>query len=448
MNGKPVQITETVLRDGPQSIVATRLRIGDIIPVLERMDEAGYHAVEAWGGATFDACLRFLDEDPWERLRVLRRYLKKTPIQMLLRGQNLLGYNHYADDVVTEFVKRSADNGVSIIRVFDALNDVRNLETSFKAVEGTGAHVQGALVYTTSPYHQPEDFLRVAQEMVQLGAHSIAIKDMAGLLSPYAAEKLVRQLKASLTVPVELHTHCTTGLGPMTLLKGIEAGVDIIDTALSPFGGMTSQPPTESMVAALQESPRDTGLSLAKLNDLAEYFSGVKKKIVEEFKVNPYFDVNPSVLTYQVPGGMLSNLKNQMKGMGIGDKLDEVLKEMPQVRADLGYPPLVTPTSQIVGSMAVLNVALGRYKMIPMEVKDLIRGRYGRTPAQVNPEVKKLAIGEAPVIDHRPADDIAPQLAAMREKLDAAGFPGLSMEDLLSYAVFPDVALEYFRKHR
>ncbi|MDD7379791.1 MAG: pyruvate carboxylase subunit B [Succiniclasticum sp.] len=448
MNGKPVQITETVLRDGPQSIVATRLRIGDIIPVLERMDEVGYHAVEAWGGATFDACLRFLDEDPWERLRVLRRYLKKTPIQMLLRGQNLLGYNHYADDVVTEFVKRSADNGVSIIRVFDALNDVRNLETSFKAVEGTGAHVQGALVYTTSPYHQPEDFLRVAQEMVQLGAHSIAIKDMAGLLSPYAAEKLVRQLKASLTVPVELHTHCTTGLGSMTLLKGIEAGVDIIDTALSPFGGMTSQPPTESMVAALQESPRDTGLSLAKLNDLAEYFSGVKKKIVEEFKVNPYFDVNPSVLTYQVPGGMLSNLKNQMKGMGIGDKLDEVLKEMPQVRADLGYPPLVTPTSQIVGSMAVLNVALGRYKMIPMEVKDLIRGRYGRTPAQVNPEVKKLAIGEAPVIDHRPADDIAPQLAAMREKLDAAGFPGLSMEDLLSYAVFPDVALEYFRKHR
>lgn len=448
MNGKPVQITETVLRDGPQSIVATRLRIGDIIPVLERMDEVGYHAVEAWGGATFDACLRFLDEDPWERLRVLRRYLKKTPIQMLLRGQNLLGYNHYADDVVTEFVKRSADNGVSIIRVFDALNDVRNLETSFKAVEGTGAHVQGALVYTTSPYHQPEDFLRVAQEMVQLGAHSIAIKDMAGLLSPYAAEKLVRQLKASLTVPVELHTHCTTGLGPMTLLKGIEAGVDIIDTALSPFGGMTSQPPTESMVAALQESPRDTGLSLAKLNDLAEYFSGVKKKIVEEFKVNPYFDVNPSVLTYQVPGGMLSNLKNQMKGMGIGDKLDEVLKEMPQVRADLGYPPLVTPTSQIVGSMAVLNVALGRYKMIPMEVKDLIRGRYGRTPAQVNPEVKKLAIGEDPVIDHRPADDIAPQLDAMREKLDAAGFPGLSMEDLLSYAVFPDVALEYFRKHR
>ena len=379
---------------------------------------------------------------------MLRRYLKKTPIQMLLRGQNLLGYNHYADDVVTEFVKRSADNGVSIIRVFDALNDVRNLETSFKAVEGTGAHVQGALVYTTSPYHQSEDFLRVAQEMVQLGAHSIAIKDMAGLLSPYAAEKLVRQLKASLTVPVELHTHCTTGLGAMTLLKGIEAGVDIIDTALSPFGGMTSQPPTESMVAALQESPRDTGLSLAKLNDLAEYFSGVKKKIVEEFKVNPYFDVNPSVLTYQVPGGMLSNLKNQMKGMGIGDKLDEVLKEMPQVRADLGYPPLVTPTSQIVGSMAVLNVALGRYKMIPMEVKDLVRGRYGRTPAQVNPEVKKLAIGEAPVIDHRPADDIAPQLAAMREKLDAAGFPGLSMEDLLSYAVFPDVALEYFRKHR
>lgn len=448
MNVQPVQITETVLRDGPQSLVATRLRIEDIVPALERMDEVGYHAIEAWGGATFDACLRFLDEDPWERLRMLRSYLKKTPIQMLLRGQNLLGYNHYADDVVTEFVKRSVANGVSIIRVFDALNDVRNLETSFKAVEGTGAHIQGALVYTTSPYHQPEDFLRVAQEMVALGAHSIAIKDMAGLLSPYAAEKLVRQLKTSLTVPVELHTHCTTGLGSMTLLKSIEAGVDIIDTALSPFGGMTSQPSTEAMVATLQESSRDTGLSLTKLNELAEYFSGVKKKIVEEFKVNPYFDVNPSVLTYQVPGGMLSNLKNQMKDMGIGDKLDEVLKEMPQVREDLGYPPLVTPTSQIVGSMAVLNVALGRYKMIPMEVKDLIRGRYGRTPAQVNPAVKKLAIGETPVIDHRPADDIAPQLTSMREKLDAAGFSGLSMEDLLSYAVFPDVALEYFRKHR
>lgn len=445
---KPVQITETVLRDAHQSLLATRMRIEDMLPALEQLDEVGYHALEAWGGATFDACLRFLDEDPWERLRTLKKHLVKTPIQMLLRGQNLLGYNHYADDVVTEFVKRSAANGVSIIRVFDALNDIRNLETSFKAVKGTGAHVQGALVYTTSPYHRPEDFARLAEEMVQLGADSICIKDMAGLLTPYGAEKLIRSLKASVSVPIELHTHCTTGLGDMTVLKAVEAGVDIVDTALSPFAGMTSQPGTEPLVAALQESPRGTGLSLERLSRLAEYFSGVKGKIREEFKLNPYFDQNPDVLKYQVPGGMLSNLKNQMKEMGIADKLDEVLKEMPQVRQELGYPPLVTPTSQIVGSMAVLNVALGRYKMIPREVKDLIRGRYGKTPGPIDPDVQKAAIGDERVIGHRPADDIPPQLEMLREKLAAEGFAQLGTEDLLSYAVFPEVALQYFRSHR
>ena len=445
---KPVQITETVLRDAHQSLLATRMRIEDMLPALEQLDEVGYHALEAWGGATFDACLRFLDEDPWERLRTLKKHLVKTPIQMLLRGQNLLGYNHYADDVVTEFVKRSAANGVSIIRVFDALNDIRNLETSFKAVKGTGAHVQGALVYTTSPYHRPEDFARLAEEMVQLGADSICIKDMAGLLTPYGAEKLIRSLKASVSVPIELHTHCTTGLGDMTVLKAVEAGVDIVDTALSPFAGMTSQPGTEPLVAALQESPRATGLSLERLSRLAEYFSGVKGKIREEFKLNPYFDQNPDVLKYQVPGGMLSNLKNQMKEMGIADKLDEVLKEMPQVRKELGYPPLVTPTSQIVGSMAVLNVALGRYKMIPREVKDLIRGRYGKTPGPIDPDVQKAAIGDERVIGHRPADDIPPQLEMLREKLAAEGFAQLGTEDLLSYVVFPEVALQYFRSHR
>ncbi len=405
---KPLKITETVLRDGPQSLVATRMRVQDMIPVLEKLDNVGYHAIEAWGGATFDACLRFLDEDPWGRLRILRHRMPNTPIQMLLRGQNLLGYNHYADDVVSEFIKKSVENGVSIIRVFDALNDTRNLETSFKAGKKAGAHMQGALVYTTSPYHKPEDFVRLAKEMVQMGADSICIKDMAGLLSPYGAENLIKALKKEIAVPLELHNHCTTGLGHMTALKAAEAGVDILDTALAPFSGTTSQ----------------------------------------EFHVNPNFNVNPKVLLYQIPGGMLSNLRSQMAGMGIGDKLDEVLKEMPQVREDLGYPPLVTPTSQIVGSMAVMNVAMGRYKMIPREVKELIRGRYGKTAGPINPEVRKLAIGDEPVIDHRPADDIKPQLKTMRDRLDEAGYPGLSVEDVLSYALFPDVALNYFRSHR
>ncbi len=445
---KPLKITETVLRDGPQSLVATRMRVQDMIPVLEKLDDVGYHAIEAWGGATFDACLRFLDEDPWSRLRILRHRMPKTPIQMLLRGQNLLGYNHYADDIVSEFIKKSVENGVSIIRVFDALNDTRNLETSFRAGKEAGAHMQGALVYTTSPYHKPQDFLQLAKEMVQMGADSICIKDMAGLLTPYAAETLVKQLKKELEVPLELHNHCTTGLGHMTALKAAEAGVDIIDTALSPFSGTTSQPSTEAMVATVAEGPRSTGLDLMQLNELAEYFSGVKTKIIHEFHVNANFDLNPKVLIYQIPGGMLSNLRNQMAGMGIEDKLDDVLKEMPQVRKDLGYPPLVTPTSQIVGSMAVMNVAMGRYKMIPREVKELIRGRYGKTPGPINQEVKKQAIGDEPVIDHRPADDIKPQLFAMRDRLDEAGFPGLSTEDVLSYALFPEVALSYFRSHR
>lgn len=447
-NTNPVKIVETVLRDGPQSILATRMRISDMLPVLEQMDDVGYHAIEAWGGATFDSCLRFLDEDPWERLRTLKKHLPKTPIQMLLRGQNILGYNHYADDVVTEFVKRSVANGVSVLRIFDALNDVRNLETAMRAAKESGAHVQGALVYTISPYHKPEDFLRVAKDLVQMGADSICIKDMSGLLSPYGAEKLVKTLKSELHVPLELHTHFTSGMGDMTYLKAIEAGVDIIDTALSPLSCRTSQPCTESMIATLKESPRDTGIELDKVYALADYFKGVKKRVAEEFNLNTNIDIDPKVLTFQIPGGMLSNLMNQMKEMGIADKYDQMLEEMPRVRADLGYPSLVTPTSQIVGSMAVLNVALGRYKMIPKEVKDLIRGKYGRTPGPVNPEVQKLAIGETPVIDHRPADDIAPQLEEMKDRLAKAGYPNASIEDILSYASFPDVAISYFNKHR
>ena len=448
MEKRPLQITETVLRDAHQSLVATRMRTGDMIPVLEDLDKVGYHAIEAWGGATFDSCLRFLDEDPWERLRTLRKHLKNTPIQMLLRGQNLLGYNHYPDDVVREFVRLSVENGVSIIRIFDALNDVRNLEVSMDAAKKAGAHAQGTLIYTVSPYTRPEDYLKLARQLVDMGADSICIKDMAGLITPYVAYELVKALKEEIDLPLELHTHCTCGLAQMSYLKAIEAGVDIVDTALSPFSGATSQPSTESLVAALQGTDRATGLDVNRLNDLADYFKAVKGKIIREFNLDPVTSINPKVLTYQIPGGMLSNLMNQMKTMGIEDRLDKVLEEMPKVRAELGYPPLVTPTSQIVGSMALMNVAVGRYKMSPMEVKDLIRGRYGRTPGPISPEVRKLAIGDQPVIDHRPADDLAPQLDAMWAKLQEKGFTGLSREDLLSYILFPEVALSYFEKHR
>lgn len=445
MNTTPVKIVETVLRDGHQSLAATRMRITDMVPVLEELDDMGYYALEAWGGATFDACLRFLDEDPWERLRTLKKHLPKTPIQMLLRGQNILGYSHYADDVVKEFVKRSVDNGVSIIRIFDALNDTRNMECSMRAAKEAGAHVQGAFVYTISPYHKDEDFLKVAQELVQMGADSICIKDMAGLLSPYNAEKLVRTLKSQLTVPIDIHTHFTSGMGDMTYLKAIEAGVDMIDTALSPFAQSTGQPSTEAIVATLQGQPRDTGIELTKLHKAADYFRGVKTQLVKDFGLNDNIPIDPKVLTFQIPGGMLSNLLNQMKEMGSADKYPELLEEMPRVRTELGYPPLVTPTSQIVGSMAALNVTLGRYKMIPNEVKDLVRGKYGRTPAPIDPEVKKLAIGDEPQIDHRPADDIAPQMESLKAKLAAAGYPNADIDDVLSYALFPDVALAYFK---
>ena len=448
MSNKPLKIVETVLRDGHQSLAATRMRISDMLPVLEKIDDIGYHAVEAWGGATFDSCLRFLNEDPWERLRTLKKHLPKTPIQMLLRGQNVLGYNHYADDVVTEFVKRSVDNGVSIIRIFDALNDTRNLECAMKAAKAAGAHVQGYIVYTISPYHKDSDFVNLGKELVQMGADSICIKDMAGLLRPFAAESLVRSLKAELNVPIDLHTHFTSGMGDMTYLKAVEAGVDIIDTALSPFSVATSQPCTESIVATLEGHPRDTGLKLTALHDLADHFKQVKASLTNDFKLNTNIPIDPKVLTFQIPGGMLSNLLNQMKEMGVADKYEQLLEEMPRVRADLGYPPLVTPTSQIVGSMAVMNVTFGRYKMIPREVKDLILGKYGRTPAPINEEIKKMAIGNTPQIDHRPADDIPPQMEKLTQQLAEAGYPNASVEDVLSYASFPEVALNFFKNNR
>ena len=448
MNNKPVKIVETVLRDGHQSLAATRMRITDMIPVLEQLDEAGYHALEAWGGATFDSCLRFINEDPWERLRTFRKHLKKTPIQMLLRGQNVLGYNHYADDVVTEFVNRSVDNGVGVIRIFDALNDVRNLEVAMKAAKAAGAHVQGAFVYTISPYHKQENFLQVARELVQLGADSICIKDMSGLLAPYTAYDLVKALKADIQVPIELHTHYTSGMASMTYLKAIEAGVDIVDCALSPFAMGTAQPATEAIVAALEGTEWETGIKKEQLYPIADHFRGVKKELAETFKLNTAIDIDTKVLTFQIPGGMLSNLLNQMKEQGMADRYPELLEEMPRVRADLGYPPLVTPTSQITGSMAAFNVMLGRYKVVPREIKDIVRGKYGRTPAPIDPEFRKLIVGDEPIITHRPADDIAPQLDNLRKELAEQGYPNASMEDVLSYALFPEVALQFFQNNR
>ncbi|WP_293736699.1 pyruvate carboxylase subunit B [Phascolarctobacterium succinatutens] len=448
MANKPVKIVETVLRDGHQSIAATRMRIVDMLPVLEKIDNAGYHAVEAWGGATFDSCLRFLHEDPWQRLRLLKKNLPHTPIQMLLRGQNVLGYTNLADDVVSEFVKRSVDNGVSIIRIFDALNDTRNLETAMRATKEAGGHAQGCIVYTISPYHKDADFVKLGKELVQMGADSICIKDMAGLLRPYEAYNLVKALKAEINVPIDLHTHFTSGMGDMTYMKAIEAGVDIVDTALSPFSCSTSQPCTESLVAALQGSAYDTGINLPLLHDLADYFKGVKKDLVEDFNLNTNIPIDPKVLTFQIPGGMLSNLLNQMKEMGVADKYPQLLEEMPRVRAELGYPPLVTPTSQIVGTMAVLNVAVGRYKMIPREVKDLVAGKYGRTPAPIDPEIKRLVIGEAEPVTCRPADLIEPQLEKFRARLAEDGYPNASTEDLLSYISFPEVAKAFFSRNR
>ena len=436
-----VKITETVLRDGHQSIAATRMRINQMIPVLESMDEVGYHAIECWGGATFDSCMRFLDEDPWERLRTLKRYIKKTPLQMLFR------YRHYADDMVYEFVNRAVDNGIDIIRVFDALNDSRNLESAIKAGKDTkSVHVQGAMVYTISPIHTLESFTKGAVELQEMGVDSLCIKDMSGLLAPYDAYNLVRMLKKHLHIPIELHTHCTCGFGEMTYLKAVEAGVDIIDTALSPFGAVTSQPATETMVMALQNSIYDTDIDTEKLWPITNHFKEVRKELAKEFNLTMPSQINPAVRKYQIPGGMLTNLYNQLKSQGEEDKFDDVLAEMPAVRRDLGYPPLVTPTSQITGSAAALNVLFGRYKMITNEVRDIVRGKYGRVPGEISEDFRKLCIGDEPVIDHRPADDLEPELDKAKAELAEAGYPDASPEDVLSYALFPEVALPFFAK--
>ncbi|GAB7140321.1 sodium-extruding oxaloacetate decarboxylase subunit alpha [Deferribacterales bacterium RsTz2092] len=444
MGTKAVKIMETVLRDGHQSLLATRMRLSDMLPVLEAMDEVGYDAIEAWGGATFDTCMRFLNEDPWERLRTLKRHLKKTPIQMLLRGQNILGYSHYADDVVREFVLRSVENGVSRIRIFDALNDVRNMESSFKAAQEAKAHIQGALVYTISPYHKVSDYVQLAKKLADMGSHSIAIKDMSGLISPYTAYELVKALKENVKLPIQMHSHCTSGMASMAYLKAVEAGADIVDTALSPFAESTSQPATESLVAVLKGNERDTGLDSDKLNKLADHFRVVKKDLIKAFELNAAIDIDPKVLSFQLPGGMLSNLLNQMKQQGAEDKYPELLAEMPRVRADLGYPPLVTPTSQMVGTMATFNVMFGRYTTIPEPIKDMVRGKYGRLPGPISDEIRHKIIGDDKVIDYRPANDIKPQFENLKKELADKGYPNAPIEDVLSYAVFPDVALTFF----
>ena len=443
MANKPVKIVETVLRDGHQSIAATRMRIVDMLPVLEKIDNAGYHAVEAWGGATFDSCLRFLHEDPWQRLRLLKKNLPHTPIQMLLRGQNVLGYTNLADDVVSEFVKRSVDNGVSIIRIFDALNDVRNLEQAIKSTKKYGGQVEATLSYTMSPIHNEAYFVKLAKELEDMGADAICIKDMANLLLPMEAYSLVKALKETVSVPIHLHTHNTSGTGDMTLLMAAYAGVDIVDTALSPMANGTSQPATESLVATLQGTVRDTGLSLEKMSDAAVHFRKVAQRLQDAGILDPkVLRVDTNTLLYQVPGGMLSNLISQLKQAGKEDKYYDVLAEIPRVRKDFGYPPLVTPSSQIVGTQAVMNVIMGeRYKTFPKESKGLLRGEYGALPGEVNPEVRALAgIDPEAVITCRPADNIAPELETYKEQFkDIAK----SEEDVLSLTLFPQVAPKF-----
>ncbi|MEN3931361.1 pyruvate carboxylase subunit B [Microvirga sp. W0021] len=447
---RPLGIMETVLRDGHQSLAATRMRFEQMEPMLEALNDVGYWALEGWGGATFDSCLRFLGEDPWERLRNMRKRLSKTPISMLLRGQNILGYNHYADDVVETFINRMVESGISVIRAFDALNDVRNLETSIRAAKKTGAHVQASIVYTLSPFHTNEGFVKLGEEFAAHEVDSLVIKDMSGLLAPYTAYDLVSRLKANpktAHLPVHIHSHYTSGMASMAYLKAAEAGADVVDCALSPFALGTSQPATEALVATFEGHERDTGLSKEQLYPIADYFRDVKIKIEEEFKLDTAFDVDAKVLTYQIPGGMLSNLRSQLAQQGWSDKYAELLEEMPRVRADAGYPPLVTPTSQIVGSMAAMNVGLGeRYSMVPIEFRDLCRGLYGRTPHPVNPEVAKAIIGDAEIITERPANRIKPQMDMMRHELAEKGYPDASLDDVLSYALFPQVALEFFAK--
>jgi oxaloacetate decarboxylase alpha subunit len=440
-----VKIVETSLRDGHQSLFATRMTTPEIMSVIKDLDQAGFYALEVWGGATFDSCLRFLNEDPWERLREMRKACKNTKLQMLFRGQNILGYKHYADDIVDKFVQKSLENGIDIIRVFDALNDIRNLRCAVESTKKYGGHCQIALSYTTSPVHTVEYFVNLAKEIEAMGADSLCIKDMAGVLLPNDAYKLVSALKKNTALPIELHSHCTGGIAETTYMKAIEAGVDIIDCALSPLSGGTSQPASESFQYALEGTPNDPKLNVSILETAAEKMAKIRDKYLENGLLNPRaLSTNPSILKYQVPGGMLSNLMSQLKNQGAMDQYEAVLKEVPLVRKDLGYPPLVTPLSQMVGTQAVMNVISGeRYKIVPKEINEYLRGLYGKAPAEVNPEVKQKIIGDAKVITHRPADDIEPQFELLKEKYrDLVK----SDEDVLSCALFENVAVQFLEK--
>lgn len=441
---KPVGITETILRDAHQSQIATRMTTEQMLPIIDKMDQVGYHSVECWGGATFDACLRFLKEDPWERLRKLRDGFKHTKLQMLFRGQNILGYRHYADDVVEYFVQKSIANGIDIIRIFDAFNDLRNLETSVKACKKEGGHAQIALCYTLGEAYTLDYWKEIAKRIEEMGADSICIKDMAGLLVPYEAEALVKALKASTKLPIQLHTHYTSGVASMTYMKAVEAGCDVIDTAMSPFALGTSQPATEVMCETFRDTPFDTGLDQKLLAEIADYFRPIQEEALKSGLLNPkVLGVNIKTLMYQVPGGMLSNLVSQLKDAHAEDKYYDVLEEIPRVRKDFGEPPLVTPSSQIVGTQAVLNVLMGeRYKMITKESKALLHGEYGQTVKPFNPEVQKKACGDETPITCRPADLLKPELKEMEKEM--ARYKQQD-EDVLSYALFPQVAVDFFK---
>ncbi len=445
MDKKPLLITDTILRDAHQSQAATRMRLEDMIPALEKLDKIGYWSLECWGGATFDACMRFLNEDPWERLRTLKKHMPNTKLQMLLRGQNLLGYKHYSDDVVDMFVKKSIENGIDVVRIFDALNDPRNLEQAVKSCKEYGGICETAISYTESPVHNEEYFVNLAKTLENMGADVICIKDMANLLLPFDAYSLVKKLKESVKVPIHLHTHNTTGTGDMTYLMATQAGVDIVDCALSPFANGTANPSTESLVATLKGTEYDTGLDLTDLSEAAAHFRSVADKMKAEGTLDPkVLNVDTKTLIYQVPGGMLSNLISQLKQAGAEDKYYDVLAEVPKVREDFGYPPLVTPTSQIVGTQAVMNVLSGeRYKMVPKESKALLRGEYGALPAPVNEDVRKKAIGDDEVITCRPADLIEPELKKYAVEMKEKNI-GKTGEDVLSYALFPQVAEKFF----
>lgn len=442
-----IGITETVLRDAHQSLIATRMRTEEFVDILPQMDKIGYHSLECWGGATFDACLRFLDEDPWERLRTIRKKCPDTKLQMLFRGQNMLGYRHYSDEVVDYFVKKSIDNGIDILRIFDALNDVRNLETAINAANKYGGHVQAAISYTTGPVFDVDYYCHYAKQLENAGASSICIKDMAGLLTPYGTYDLVKALKKTVNIPIQLHTHYTSGLASMVLLKGIEAGVDVIDTAMSPLAMGTSHPATESMVAALKGTEYDTELDLKALSEVRDFFAPLRQKYLDNGLLDPkMLGVDANTLLYQVPGGMLSNLNSQLKQAGKEDQLEEVLAEVPRVRKDAGYPPLVTPSSQIVGTQAVFNVIMGeRYKMVTKEFKDLVAGKYGATPCKIDPEFQKKIVGDDEIITCRPADLLNDTIEQFKSEISEYYE---QEEDVLSYAQFGQVAVKFFEKRR